>query len=131
MSSRVIVTNNSNFCFKISSILFCENEVSAEKFWESKFIGSILSEKETIVCGKLIHSDNLPNGGNFVISIILSVEKSNSFNHHESFIILKVRVKGSKTGSKIYSYVSNYPERFSLTKAQWRKGTSKVSIEAN
>lgn len=126
MSSKVVVTNNSNFCFKKSVIVFSENEIPTEKIWDSKTQVSILQMNETMVLGKLFHSDILPNGSNVVISIILSVKQNNRFDSHEAFIILKARIKSTKTGLKIYAYSSCYPENFSFTKPQWRKGTSKV-----
>ena len=124
MSSRVSVTNKSFSCFKASTVLFSEIENNLESFWESKNSVSILATEEEVIFGKLIRSSDLPNSANFVASIMLSCETERS---QESFIILKSRIKNSKTGIKVYAYVSSFPENLSVTKSHWCKGTAKVA----
>lgn len=126
MSSRVVVTNRSNLTFKPSIISFSEIEESVEKFWENRFSDLLMPEQEAIVFGKLFHTDNLPTGANLVVSIILSIESNSNEETKENLIILKSRIKGSKTGSKTYAYVSSFPEKLPITKPHWHKGNSKV-----
>lgn len=123
MSSRVTIANKTDLCFKVSTILFSESETLAENFWESKTSNSIISKKETVSFGKLIHSDQLPSSANIIASIILSCKDCTD----ESFIILKSRVKNSKTGNKVYVYASSFLESHSITRPQWYKGTAKVN----
>lgn len=124
MSSRVVVANRSNFYFKPSVVLFNEAEGSVEKFWESKLFSSI--GQEAVVFGKLIHPDDVPASANFVVSIILSADRDDGNEIKENLIILKSRIKGSKTGSKVYAYASSFPETMSITKPHWKKGSAKV-----
>ena len=126
MSSRVVVTNRSSLIFKPSIISFSEIEDSVENFWENRVSDLLLPGQESIVFGKLFHADNLPTSANIVVSIILSIENENNEVSKENLIILKSRIKGSKTGSKTYAYVSSFPEKFTLTKPHWHKGNSKV-----
>lgn len=126
MSSRVVVTNRSNLRFRASVILFSEIEESVDKYWESKNSDSLYLGQESFVFGKLIHPDDLPASVNFVVSIILSPENGNEPGNKENLIILKSRIKGSKTGSKVYTYASSFPETLPLTKPNWHKGNSKV-----
>ena len=128
MSSRVVVTNQSNLGFRASIILFNETEESAEKFWESKISDSRLIGHESFVLGKLKHPDDLPANANFVASLVLSPEDRNNTRGKENLIILKSRIKGSKTGSKLYAYASSFPETLSITKPHWHKGKSKVRL---
>jgi hypothetical protein len=128
MPSRVVVTNRSNFCFKSSVVLFSESEKYVDKFWESKISDSLLICEESFAFGKLIHPDDLPASANFVVSIILSPENGHETGNKEDLMILKSRIKGSKTGSKLYTYVSSFPEALSLTKPHWHKGNSKVLL---
>lgn len=126
MSSRVVVTNRSGLRFRSSVVLFSEIEESVDKFWESKMSDSPTLRQESFVFGKLIHTDDLPASANFAVSIILSIENGNETEIKENLIILKSRMKGSKTGSKLYTYASSFPETMPITKPQWHKGNSKV-----
>lgn len=126
MSSRVLVTNSSEFRFKASTVLFSEIESPMDKFWENKMTESIIPKGETIVLGKLSCPDILPNTANFIVSIVLSLENSSEKQSQEKFLVLKSRVKNSKTGEKVYAYASSFPEKLSLTKPQWHKGNAKV-----
>ena len=126
MSSRVVVANHSNLRFKSSVVLFSEIDESVDKFWENKFSDSVTLGRESIVFGKLVHPDDLPASANFSVSIILSAENGNGNEIKENLITLKSRIKGSKTGSKLYTYVSSFPETMPITKPHWNKGNSKV-----
>ena len=126
MSSRVLVTNSTEFRFKSSTVLFSEVESPIEKFWESKTTDSYIPKGESMTLGKLICPDELPNTANIIVSIILSLENSPDLQSHETLIVLKSRIKSSKTGEKVYAYVSSFPENLSLSKPQWQKGNSKV-----
>ena len=128
MSSRILITNSSEFRFKASIVLFSEVESPMEKFWENKMTESIIPKGESLVMGKLICPDVLPNTANFIVSIILSLENPAGKQSQETFLVLKSRIKNSKSGEKIYAYVSSFPEKLSLTKPQWHKGNSKVHI---
>lgn len=129
MFSRILVTNSSEFQFKSSIVLFCEIEGLVEKFWESKLTDTIIPKGETIAMGKLNCPDELPNTANFVVSIILTLEKSSEIQSQDTFLILKSRIKKSTAGEKVYAYASSFPENLALTKPQWHKGNSKVLFQ--
>lgn len=126
MSSRVTLENKSDLNFKASTILFSEIESSMEKFWEPKISNLIIRSEENVVFGKLVHPCDFPKSANFILSVILSSEKVICERSQDTFIILKARLKNSKTGVKVYVYASGFPENISVTKPKWRKGTSKV-----
>lgn len=129
MFSRILVTNSSEFQFKASTVLLCEVEGSVEKFWESKLTESVIPKGESKALGKLKCPDELPNTANFIVSIILSLEKSSEIQSQDTFLILKSRIKKSTAGEKVYAFVSSFPENLALTKPQWHKGNSKVYFQ--
>ena len=123
MSSTVVLVNQTILIFKSSIIAFAENDANVDKFWTEEYSG-LITGNDKFVLGRLKHPDSLPAGINLVVSIILKPEELRENNCKENLIILKIRIKGSKTGSKLYSCVASYP----MAKLQsfWSKGSSKV-----
>ena len=125
MSSDVVLTNQTSILFKSSIITFVENEAIVDEFWKEEYSGPI-KDGDRFILGKLKHTGSLPAGVNFVVSIILKPEELSANESKENLIILKIRIKGSKTGSKLYSCATSYP--ISKLQSFWNKGNSKVKI---
>lgn len=87
---------------------------------------SIVSIGESKTLGKLICPNDFPNSANFIVSIILSIENLSDTQSKDTFLVLKSRIKSSKSSENVYAYASCFPEKLTFTRPQWHKGTSKV-----
>ena len=105
-----------------------ENSIPVEKFWESKDLNSNILNQRSTVLGKLLHPDKITNSANIIASIILTINDIAFENRKDDFLVLKARIKSSKTGFKTYVYASSFPENSSLTKSCWRKENRKVIL---
>lgn len=128
MSTIVSVKNRTKTTFQATTILFSEIDAPLDEFWHSKVTESEITSEHKVVFGKLIHPSELKSGANFIASILLTiVDQQSPSTSKKSFITLKTRLKGTKTGAKVYSSVSSYPESSCITKPIWRKGNEKVN----
>lgn len=129
-STKVKITNRTNFLFKCSLVFLSEHEnsISVENFWESRDLNSNILNQRSTVLGKLLHPDEIPNNANIIASIILTINNIELENRKDDFLVLKARIKSSKTGFNAYVYASSFPEQSSLTKPCWRKENRKVML---
>lgn len=122
----ISVFNRTIHSFKATTVCFSEIETSAEKYWNPNSSHLIIRNNEKIQIGKLIHCGDLANSANVVVTVILSLFGDRLEPNTENLIALKARIKGSIKSTKIYSYASSFPTKYSLTKPCWRKGNAKV-----
>lgn len=131
MTTAVSVRNRTRLSFKTTVVLFGEMSTPAEQFWSSKASRSTIEGGEQAVFGKLLHSHELSGKANVIVSVVLTLNDETAPQHRDTLITLKTRLKGSKTGCKVYVLVASFPESTLLSTPVWRKDSGKVQLDAN
>lgn len=124
MTTKISISNFSEFCLKSTAILLNELDLPNSKVWINMVPESIYPKTDNLVVGRLIHSKQWDTLSNLVVSIILSNEGSTGESQFQNILILKGRIKKNK----VLAYAAAFNSKISLTKPLWQKSSSKVFI---